>query len=292
MKEQLRKLALIAVVGMAASGIALADRWDKMTTITTDESMQLPNMTLQPGTYVIRLDTLSDSNRHVVKFFDKDQKHLITTILAIPNERVRPTGKSVFSFWETPAGQPKALRAWFYPGDNFGQEFAYPKNEADRISAQNHNAKVPVNDEQLDQNSNTTAQNSNTQNNTSSRNLNNEPAPAPAAVASAPQHTPEAPAVRTAPTTPAPSANSAASANTNDDAQTVNRDRDDRATLSQNTPPPARTATPNTDNQNTNTQNTAPETLPKTASNLPVFGLLGLAALIGALALNFKRILS
>ena len=28
-------------------------------------------------------------------------------------------------FWETPAGEPRALRAWFYPGDNFGQEFPY-----------------------------------------------------------------------------------------------------------------------------------------------------------------------
>ena len=25
-------------------------------------------------------------------------------------------------------GQPKAMRAWFYPGDNFGQEFRYPKH--------------------------------------------------------------------------------------------------------------------------------------------------------------------
>jgi outer membrane biosynthesis protein TonB len=31
--------------------------------------------------------------------------------------------------WETPAGQPAALRAWFYPGDNFGQEFAYSKEK-------------------------------------------------------------------------------------------------------------------------------------------------------------------
>ena len=51
----------------------------------------------------------------------------MTTILAIPNYRLQPTGKTVFTFWETPPGQPKALRAWFYPGDNFGQEFAYPK---------------------------------------------------------------------------------------------------------------------------------------------------------------------
>jgi hypothetical protein len=63
---------------------------------------------------------------------------LETTILAIPNYRLQPTGKTVFTFWETPPGQPKALRAWFYPGDNFGQEFAYPKSAAVQIAAVAH----------------------------------------------------------------------------------------------------------------------------------------------------------
>jgi hypothetical protein len=65
---------------------------------------------------------------------------LFTTILAIPNYRLQPTGKTVFTFWETPPGQPKALRAWFYPGDNFGQEFAYPKSAAVQIAAVSHQA--------------------------------------------------------------------------------------------------------------------------------------------------------
>jgi hypothetical protein len=59
----------------------------------------------------------------------------MTTILAIPNYRLQPTGKTVFQYWEVPAGEPRALRAWFYPGDNFGQEFAYPKQKAEHIAA-------------------------------------------------------------------------------------------------------------------------------------------------------------
>src|SRR6185312_9656257 len=101
---------------------------------------------LQPGTYVIKLAD-SNSNRHIVQFFDKDEKHLVTTVLAIPNQRLRLTGKSVFAFWEVPAGQPKALRAWFYPGDNFGQEFAYRPQEAARITASNSGATVPIDDQ-------------------------------------------------------------------------------------------------------------------------------------------------
>ena len=56
----------------------------------------------------------------------------------------RRTGKSVFAFWEVPAGQPKALRAWFYPGEEFGQEFAYPKGEVFSLTANNIGATVPT----------------------------------------------------------------------------------------------------------------------------------------------------
>jgi hypothetical protein len=34
------------------------------------------------------------------------------------------------TFRERPAGQPEALRAWFYPGRNWGEEFVYPKSKA------------------------------------------------------------------------------------------------------------------------------------------------------------------
>ncbi len=136
-----------AVTGFAACiGVALlpslqADQWDKKTIMTVNEPLEVPScctpnhtVILQPGQYVMVLkDSLSD--RHIVMIFDKDQQHLITTIVAIPNNRLEPTGKTVFKYWEVPAGQPKALRAWFYPGDNFGQEFAYPKQKAAQIAA-------------------------------------------------------------------------------------------------------------------------------------------------------------
>jgi hypothetical protein len=81
---------------------------------------------------MVLVDSLSD--RHIVRVFDKDQEHVILTTLAIPNRRLEPTGKSSFQFWEMPAGQPRAMRAWFYPGDSFGQEFAYPKSKSIEIA--------------------------------------------------------------------------------------------------------------------------------------------------------------
>jgi hypothetical protein len=192
MKNYLKTLAFVAVVSMAAMGIAAADQWDKKTIITTDEVMQLPNMMLQPGTYVIKLAE-SSSNRHIVQFYDKDEKHLITTVLAIPNQRLRLTGKSVFAFWEVPAGQPKALRAWFYPGDNFGQEFAYRRQEATAITASNSEAEVPVVDDQPAAPAEPVAA------------AEPAPTPAPVEVAAAPQPpAPEPPAAAQEPVTPAP----------------------------------------------------------------------------------------
>jgi hypothetical protein len=44
-------------------------------------------------------------------------------------------------FNERPGDAPEALRAWFYPGDNFGQEFVYPKARAIQLAQVE---KIPV----------------------------------------------------------------------------------------------------------------------------------------------------
>ena len=139
----------VAFVAIAVAPSIKADQWDKKTVITISEPVQLPSccnpghvVVLQPGTYVLALVD-STSDRHIVRVFEQDQKTVVTTILAIPNYRLQPTDKSTFQFWETPAGQPRAMRAWFYPGDNFGQEFAYTKTKSVEIAKVAH-AAVPA----------------------------------------------------------------------------------------------------------------------------------------------------
>jgi hypothetical protein len=81
---------------------------------------------LPAGTYVFKiLDSQSD--RHIVQIFNADETQIYATILAIPNYRLKATDKTVVTFRERPAGEPEALRAWFYPGRNWGEEFVYPK---------------------------------------------------------------------------------------------------------------------------------------------------------------------
>jgi len=125
-------LALCLVATMLAP-VALADQFDKKTVLTVNEPIQVPGKVLMPGKYVVKLfDSLS--NRNIVQIFNEDETEVLATIIAIPNYRLHPTGETHFSYWEAPVNKPVPLKSWFYPGDNFGQEFAYPKETAVEIA--------------------------------------------------------------------------------------------------------------------------------------------------------------
>ncbi len=134
MKRLILALASIGLLAIAFAPRARADQWNKRTTLTVNQPIEVPGTVLPPGTYVVKLVD-SPSDRHIVQIFNAEENQVLTTILAIPNYRLKPTAGTVFTFWETAPGTPHALRAWFYPGDNFGQEFAYPKVKAAEIAA-------------------------------------------------------------------------------------------------------------------------------------------------------------
>ncbi|HWZ41842.1 MAG TPA: LPXTG cell wall anchor domain-containing protein [Candidatus Saccharimonadales bacterium] len=111
---------------------AAADEWNKRTTVTFSGPVEVPGVgaqVLPAGTYLFKLLD-SPSDRNIVQIFSADGLHVYTTILAIPNYRLRVTDKTVMTFRERAEGQPEAIRAWFYPGANWGQEFVYPKSRA------------------------------------------------------------------------------------------------------------------------------------------------------------------
>ena len=121
-----------AVLALASTAV-FADEWDKRTTLTVNETVEIPGATLEPGKYIVTLVD-SQSNRHIVRFLNEEEDEVLATIMALPNERLERTGETEFEFYETPAGQPPALKAWFYPGDVIGQEFAYPEDRATELS--------------------------------------------------------------------------------------------------------------------------------------------------------------
>ena len=124
-----------ALLGVAIAPTVKADDWNKKTTITFSAPVEIPGVHLKgwgvlpAGTYVFKLLD-SKSDRHVVQIFNADETIIYATILAIPNYRLTPTDKTVVTFNEGIEGRPEAIRAWFYPGRNWGEEFVYPKDKA------------------------------------------------------------------------------------------------------------------------------------------------------------------
>ncbi len=88
-----------------------------------NEPIHVPGKVLPAGTYVFKL--LDSNDRTLVAIYDADEMHVITTIQGIPGFRTETPDKAILQLEERPSGQPEALKAWFYPGDNFGVEFVY-----------------------------------------------------------------------------------------------------------------------------------------------------------------------
>jgi hypothetical protein len=125
----------LALMGAVSSPAARASDWNRKTVMTFSGPVEIPGVHLKgwavlpAGTYVFKiLDSQSD--RHIVQIFNQGETICYATILAIPNYRLKATDKTVVTFRERPEGQPEAIRAWFYPGRNWGEEFVYPQAKA------------------------------------------------------------------------------------------------------------------------------------------------------------------
>lgn len=134
-------LGLFVLAGLIAIQ-AQAQTFNKRTTVTFNEAVEVPGQVLPAGTYTFTILN-SYGMRNIVQIWNADKTQLITTILAIPNYRLEATEETVMKFSERPANQPLALKAWFYPGHGYGIEFVYPRQEAIQI-AEATNEVVPA----------------------------------------------------------------------------------------------------------------------------------------------------
>jgi hypothetical protein len=125
-------ICILTLAALAITPRVMAQTQNEKTVMTFSEPFEVPGVDAQilpAGTYVFTLvDSLSD--RNIVRITNEDGTHVFTTILAINNYRLKATDKTVLTFKERGEGQPEAIKAWFYPGYGFGQEFVYPKKRA------------------------------------------------------------------------------------------------------------------------------------------------------------------
>ena len=87
---------------------AKADEWNKETTMTFDNPVEIQGRVLLP----------------VEIFNDKDR--LVTIVTGIPDYRVKTPSTTVVTFSEGRKDSPESIHEWFYPGDNSGLEFLPP----------------------------------------------------------------------------------------------------------------------------------------------------------------------
>jgi len=136
-------MLFVSLVALAVSPAVKANDLDKKTIVTFNQTIEIPGVGQQflpAGKYVFKI-VASNSDRDIVQIFSPDETHVFATVLAIANYRLKPANKTVMTFRERAAGQPEAIRAWFYPGWTFGEEFVYPKARAIEIAKV---AKQPV----------------------------------------------------------------------------------------------------------------------------------------------------
>lgn len=127
--------AIAAAVLLTASMApkTYGDEWNEKTVVTTNAPIEIPGRVLPAGTYVFRLLD-SQSDRSILEIFDKNEQHLVTTVMAVPDYRMRTPGHPILKFEERASNAPEALRAFFYPGNNFGLQFVYPHDQAVAIA--------------------------------------------------------------------------------------------------------------------------------------------------------------
>jgi hypothetical protein len=129
-----RKLGMLfcmAILIVTFSSSAKANEFDKLTIFTFSAPVELPgDVVLSPGSYVFKLL----DERNIVEILDQQQTEVYAIILTVPAERPRPADKPTVEFYQSTAGAPNALKTWFYPGDNYGQEFVYPRARAAELA--------------------------------------------------------------------------------------------------------------------------------------------------------------
>jgi hypothetical protein len=107
----------------------MADEWNKKTEFQFNAPVEIPGKVLQPGKYVFEIAE-SRTERSMVEVFSEDStgnESLIATMMTIPDRTLNTPDQPVVHLEERSSEGPEAIRSWFYPGENTGWRFVYPR---------------------------------------------------------------------------------------------------------------------------------------------------------------------
>lgn len=106
---------------------------DKRTYFTFSGPIALPGVTLPAGRYLFRIVDTTTS-RKVIQVLDENQTKPFTMANTIPDQRRDPAKDATVVFYESPRGTPAAVKSWWYPGESIGYQFIYPRSQAKQIA--------------------------------------------------------------------------------------------------------------------------------------------------------------
>jgi hypothetical protein len=112
----------------------------RLTILTFSAPVQLPGMTLPAGKYRFEMADINNA-AHTVRVSSEDGQKVFGTFSTIPTTmptRDLRNTDTIVMWAERPAGQPQAAKEWYYPQRSIGEEFVYPKAQASAIAAANH----------------------------------------------------------------------------------------------------------------------------------------------------------
>jgi hypothetical protein len=299
---RMKTVAAIACSAMLVTSAAVNAQTiaDRTTFVTFSAPVSIPGATLPAGTYTFKLAD-SPANRNIVQVFDKDQMKLYATLLAVAADRVEAQGDPVVTFKETAANRPPAVRYWYYAGERSGSEFVYPKTQAMEIARASGESVMAVDSDSTSiddwKNSTPTRVTADTTQSASSATSTSTSTSTSSATststttqpATAPAQPPTTAPTTTAPTTTAPTTTAPT---TSAPAQPMTTAPTQPTTMPEPTTAPttAPAKPPTAADQTAGTSGRAePRELPRTASELPAVGLIGVLALAGALVLRARR---
>lgn len=111
-----------------------SDGWTKKSTLRITERVEIPGMVLEPGTYIVNLES-GTSRRSIVQIQTADGSRVVARLTAVPDYRARENMfEDVFTYHQVKASGPKVMQSWYYPGDLNGLEFVYPKERARQLA--------------------------------------------------------------------------------------------------------------------------------------------------------------
>jgi hypothetical protein len=146
--EELTTMKMLSAATLIAAGLALAApavhaqsdaAYTKKSDVTFSAPVHLPGFDLPAGTYRFELAEPS-MDRKTIRVSSADGKKVYGMLLTVTDEtnRIAREKDPIVLFPQGAPDTPRAVEAWFYPGERIGYEIVYPHSQALAIARANH----------------------------------------------------------------------------------------------------------------------------------------------------------